>query len=159
MHTAPKRFSLIDFESTRVVNSTGIQRNAILLNPSAMEGPCAVLLSSSLFLYLSSSCAHFFFRPSWQLKSPPYPRYFTFFLHHLIKPFPLSFSSTSTWFNICTQIDNANRRGEKRGRRQRKVERKRVDNTLLRWHIKLRRWQNEGWWVRRAQDERAGADC
>lgn len=36
-HTTPKRFSLIDFEGPRVVNSTGMHRNATLLNSSAME--------------------------------------------------------------------------------------------------------------------------
>lgn len=36
-YATPKRFSLIDFEGSPVVNSTGMHRNATLLNSSAME--------------------------------------------------------------------------------------------------------------------------
>lgn len=54
-HTTPKRFSLIDFEGPPVVNSTGMHRNATLLNSSAMERLRSLSASPFLLPSLLSS--------------------------------------------------------------------------------------------------------
>jgi len=102
-HTTPKRFSLIDFEGPRVVNSTGMHRNATLLNSSAMErlrSLSATPLHSlfSLLSPLSAVCT--------TTTARSFSRSIPFLLRRLVEPFPLSFSPMLTWFNICTQIDN-----------------------------------------------------
>jgi len=78
-----------------------MHRNATLLNSSAMERLRS--LSAPRFSPLSSyhPCPRFIPPLARSLLFPFHP----LFLRRLVEPFPLSFSPTSTWFNICTQIE------------------------------------------------------
>lgn len=76
----PKGFSLIDFEGPPVVNSTGMQRNATLLNSSAMERLRSLSASLPLFLPSYHLCPRFI---------PSLPRSLLFPFHPLfLRPSP-----------------------------------------------------------------------
>lgn len=84
--TTPKRFSLIDFEGPPVVNSTGMHRNATLLNSSAMERPRSLSASPRLYLPSYHPCPQFI-PPLPPRSSLLFPFHFLF-LRRLAGPFP-----------------------------------------------------------------------
>lgn len=107
-----------------------MHRNATLLNSSALERLRS--LSASLLLFLPSYhlCPRFI-PPLYRARSFSHSIPFSYAVSS-----GLSFSPTPTWFNICTQIDNGGEKREYAGGSGG------VDNTFLRRHIRLRRWQN-----------------